>query len=285
MSTEVSPSALDDLHGRVVVVTGAGSGIGAALARGFAGEGASVAVADIDGEAAAATATSIGEAAAAYTVDVADADAVEQFAADVYDRFGRVDVLFNNAGVFQGGLMWERSLDDWRWTFGVNVYGIINGVRSFVPRMLQQGTDDGHIVNTASVAAFVAGAASSPYVVSKCAAFALSECLAHDLRVAGSNIGVSVLTPSAFDTGIAHTARVRPPDYGTDATPDGKFTAESLASMTAKGLPPDAVVAPVLEALRERKFLIPTRPSYRDQLRNRFEALLERDLPGHVNVD
>lgn len=278
-------SSFDDLTNRVVVITGGGSGIGAALARGFAREGAMVAVADIDGSAAAATASTIGDAAVAYTVDVADPASVERLAVDVYDKHGRVDVLFNNAGVFQGGLMWERSVEDWNWTFGVNVYGIIHGIRSFVPRMLKQGGDDGHIVNTASVAAFVAGAASSPYVVSKCAAFSLSECLAHDLRVVGSNIGVSVLTPSAFDTGIAHTARVRPSGYGADATPDGKLTAESLATITSNGLNPDEVVAPVLDALREGQFLIPTRPSYQDQLQVRFDALINRDLPGYVTVD
>ena len=106
--------------------------------------------------------------------------------------------------VFQGGLSWERSLDDWHWAFGVNVFGIIHGIQSFVPRMIAQGTE-GHVVNTASVAAFVAGATSGPYVVSKCAAFSLTESLALDLAAVGSRIGASVLTPSSFDTGIAGT--------------------------------------------------------------------------------
>jgi NAD(P)-dependent dehydrogenase (short-subunit alcohol dehydrogenase family) len=180
--------------------------------------------------------------------------------------------------------MWERSAEDWRWTFDVNVFGIVNAVRSFVPRMIAQDTE-AHIVNTASVAAFVAGAASSPYVVSKCAAFSASECLALDLAAVGSRIGVSVLTPSAIDTGIAHTARVRPAMYGTDDSPDGKMTVESLAAMTSKGISPDDVVGPVLDGIRRRDFLIPTRPSYRAQVQNRYDALLERRLPGPVTVD
>jgi NAD(P)-dependent dehydrogenase (short-subunit alcohol dehydrogenase family) len=245
-----------------------------------------VVVADIDGDAASAVAASIGaERASAHPVDVAAPDAVERFAQAVFDRHGRVDVLMNNAGVFQGGLMWERSADDWRWTYGVNVFGIVNGVRSFVPRMLRQGGDAAHIVNTASVAAFVAGAASSPYVSSKCAAFSLSECLALDLAAVGSNIAVSVLTPSAFDTGIARTARVRPSSYGIDDSPDGRATADGLAAITAQGLSPDDVVGPVLDGIRERRFLIPTRPSYREQLRNRFDALMDRNIPGPVVVD
>ena len=136
-----------------------------------------------------------------------------------------------------------------------------------------------------SVAAFVAGAASSPYVVSKCAAFSVTECLALDLAAVGSKISASVLTPSAIDTGIAHTARVRPAVYGTDESPDGKMTVESLAAMTSKGISPDEVVAPVLAGIRAREFLIPTRPSYRAQVQNRYDALLERKLPGPVTVD
>jgi NAD(P)-dependent dehydrogenase (short-subunit alcohol dehydrogenase family) len=146
-------------------------------------------------------------------------------------------------------------------------------------------SSDGHIVNTASVAAFVAGAGSSPYVVSKCAAFSLTECLAHDLRAVDSKIGVSVLTPSAFDTGIAHTARVRPASYGVDRTADGQASVDGLAAVTGRGQAPDAIVSHVLDGIRQRRFLIATRPSYRNQISNRFEALLDGRIPGPVVVD
>jgi NAD(P)-dependent dehydrogenase (short-subunit alcohol dehydrogenase family) len=168
--------------------------------------------------------------------------------------------------------------------FDVNVFGILHSVRSFIPRMLAADSA-GHIVKTSSVAAFVAGAASSPYVVSKCAAFSLSECLALDLKAVGSRIGVSVLTPSAFNTGIAHTARVRPATYGVDGTPGGKLTSEALAAMTEEGQMPDAIVRPVLEGIRRRRFLIATQPSFREQITNQFEALLECRIPGPVTVD
>ncbi len=269
---------------RVVVITGAGSGIGAALAAGFAAEGALVVAADIVGAAAEATAARIGGGASSYALDVADADAVERFAADVFAQHGRVDVLINNAGVFQGGLMWERSAADFRWSFDVNVFAITHAVRSFVPRMLASDRE-GHIVNTASVAAFVAGAGSSPYVTSKCAAFSLSECLALDLKVVGAKIGVSVLTPSAFDTGIADTARVRPADYDVDASGDGQASAAAVASMTSKGQAPEAIVPHVLDGIREQRFLIATQPSYRAQIENRYSALLEGNIPGPVLVD
>ena len=181
--------------------------------------------------------------------------------------------------------MLERSVEDWEWSFGVNVYGIIHAIRSFVPRMIAQGTE-GHVVNTASVAAYVAGPTSGPYVVSKCAAMSLTECLALDLRLTGSKIGASVLTPSAFDTGIAHTARVRHERFGTDATGDGQGVAQHLSSMlTEAGRPPSEIVEPVLAGIRAGDFLIPTMPSYAGQLRNRYEALLEKRLPDLVEVD
>jgi len=275
---------LRELDDKVAVVTGAGSGLGAALAQGFAAAGMRVVAADIDLEAVAATATAIGEPAIAVRTDVAEAESVEALADRAFETFGRVDLLVNNAGVFQGGLCWERSLDDWRWAFGVNVWGIIHGIRSFVPRMIAQDSE-GHVVNTASVAAFVAGPFSSPYVTSKCAAFALTEGLALDLAAVGSKIGASVLTPSAFDTGIAHTERVRPARYGRDETQDGKLVVGALHQRTAEGLPPDDVVGPVLEAVREDSFLIPTRPSFEAQLRSRYEALLRRELPPFSEPD
>lgn len=275
---------LTEFEGRVAVVTGAGSGIGRALAEGFAAEGMRVVCSDIDAANAKATAEAIGDAALAVATDVSKPDEVAALADGAFEQFGQVDLLVNNAGVFQGGLAWERSLEDWHWTFGVNVFGIIHGIKFFVPRMIAQGTP-GHVVNTASVAAFVAGATSGPYVVSKCAAFSLTESLALDLAAVGSKIGASVLTPSSFDTGIAQTARVRPSTFGTDETPDGAVVREFLQKQLDTGMPPSEAVAPVLAGIRNDEFLIPTKPSYRDQLRNRYEALLEKKIPGPTDVD
>jgi len=239
---------------------------------------------DIDEAAAKVTAESIGDRALAVATDVSSPDEVAGLADTAFEHFGQVDVLVNNAGVFQGGLAWERSLEDWHWTFGVNVFGIIHGIKFFVPRMIAQDTP-GHVVNTASVAAFVAGATSGPYVVSKCAAFSLTESLALDLAAVGSKIGASVLTPSSFDTGIAQTARVRPSTFGTDETPDGAVVREFLQKQLDTGMPPSESVAPVLAAIRSDEFLIPTKPSYQAQLRNRYEALLEKKIPGPTDVD
>ena len=273
-----------NLDGKVAVVTGAAHGIGRALALGFAAEGMRVAAVDIDEAGAQATAALIGSGAVARRVDVADAEAVDALADDCFAEFGQVDLLVNNAGVFQGGLCWERSVADWQWAFGVNVYGIIHGQRSFLPRMIAQNTE-GHVLNTASVAAFVSAPFSGPYVVSKCAALSLTECLAHDLDVVGAKIGASVLVPSAFDTTIAHSSAVRPARFGVDSTEDGQGTAAALAQIVSQGMSPDEAVAPVIDGIRSGTFLIPTRPSYAEQLRHRYEALRARELPALTEVD
>ena len=273
-----------NLDGKVAVVTGAAHGIGRALALGFAAEGMRVAAVDIDEAGAQATAALIGSGAVARRVDVADAAAVDALADDCFAEFGQVDLLVNNAGVFQGGLCWERSVADWQWAFGVNVYGIIHGQRSFLPRMIAQNTE-GHVLNTASVAAFVSAPFSGPYVVSKCAALSLTECLAHDLAVVGAKIGASVLVPSAFDTTIAHSSAVRPARFGVDSTEDGQGTAAALAQIVSQGMSPDEAVAPVIDGIRSGTFLIPTRGSYAEQLRHRYEALRARELPALTEVD
>ena len=273
-----------NLDGKVAVVTGAAHGIGRALALGFAAEGMRVAAVDIDEAGAQATAALIGSGAVARRVDVADAEAVDALADDCFAEFGQVDLLVNNAGVFQGGLCWERSVADWQWAFGVNVFGIIHGQRSFLPRMIAQNTE-GHVLNTASVAAFVSAPFSGPYVVSKCAALSLTECLAHDLAVVGAKIGASVLVPSAFDTTIAHSSAVRPARFGVDSTEDGQGTAAALAQIVSQGMSPDEAVAPVIDGIRSGTFLIPTRGSYAEQLRHRYEALRARELPALTEVD
>ena len=273
-----------NLDGKVAVVTGAAHGIGRALALGFAAEGMRVAAVDIDEAGAQATAALIGSGAVARRVDVADAEAIDALADDCLAEFGQVDLLVNNAGVFQGGLCWERSMADWQWAFGVNVYGIIHGQRSFLPRMIAQNTE-GHVLNTASVAAFVSAPFSGPYVVSKCAALSLTECLAHDLAVVGAKIGASALVPSAFDTTIAHSSAVRPARFGVDSTDDGQGTAAALAQIVSQGMSTDEAVAPVIDGIRSGTFLIPTRGSYAEQLRHRYEALRARELPALTEVD
>jgi len=275
---------IGDLDGKVAVITGAAHGIGHALAIGLAAQGMRLVAVDIDGVGAQATAEQIGPDGVARQVDVADAEAVQALADDCFGELGQVDLLVNNAGVFQGGLCWERSEADWQWAFGVNVFGIIHGVRSFVPRMIAQNTE-GHVVNTASVAAFVSAPVSGPYVVSKAAAFSLTECLAHDLAIVGSKIGASVLVPSAFDTAIAQSSAVRPAHFGVDSTADGQGTAAALAQIVAAGMSPDEVVAPVIDGIRCGTFLIPTRGSYAEQLRHRHDALRARELPALTEVD
>lgn len=273
---------LEELTDGVAVITGAGGGIGSAMCRRFVAEEMTVVAADIDLESARSEVGSVD--VELVQVDVADPGSVHALADLVFDRHGHVDLLCNNAGVFQGGLAWERSTADWEWTLGVNLMGIVHAVAAFIPRMIEQGTD-AHVVNTSSVAAFVSGPMSSPYVVSKAAALSLSECLAKDLALVGSSVGVSVLTPSAVDTGIARTAGVRPDRYGTDTTEGGAMVAQILGDMVAEGLDPDEVMDPVVAAIRSGEFLIPTRPSYEAQLQTRFQDLVARRLPSDIEVD
>ncbi len=275
--------------GRGAVVTGAASGIGRALVAEAAARGMRVVAADIDLEGAEETIASLAGVAGAdqhlaVAVDVGDAASVASMADRSFGHLGSVDLLINNAGVFQGGVMWQRSIDDWRWTFDVNVFGIVHAVKEFVPRMIAQGTR-AHIVNTASVAAFVSAPFSSPYVVSKCAAFSLTECLAHDLRSEGADIGVSVLCPSATDTGIARTDRVRPAERGVTEGDDASFVADSLAAMLTDSLDPAETARITLDSIVAGDFLIATKPSYENQLDIRHDALVQRQLPSTAPVD
>jgi NAD(P)-dependent dehydrogenase (short-subunit alcohol dehydrogenase family) len=249
----------------------------------FVERGMKVAAADIDGDAAAAAASAAGGETISMAVDVADAAAVEALAAEVYDTWGATHLLCNNAGVFQAGLSWERSVEDWDWALGVNLWGIIHGVKAFVPRMLAGG-DEGHVVNTSSVAGFVAAPFSGPYNVSKVAAFSMSETLAHDLAAVGASVGASVLCPSSIRTGIAHTDRVRPggpSDEGADAA----AIRESLFQITETGIDPAEVPPIVLAGIAAGDFLIATKPSYANQIQTRFDALLDRRLPPTPAVD
>ena len=230
---------------KVAVITGAGSGIGRGLARKAAREQMKVVLADIEDAALADATTEIarlGTETLAVRTDVSNRDAVEALAAAAYDRFGAVHLVCLNAGVFQAGVSWQRTEADWAWVLGVNLWGPIHGVRAFVPRLIEQG-GPAHLVITASMAGLMTVAYSGPYVVSKFAAAALAECVAHDLRAQGSEVGVSCLVPGSVDTKIADSTRNRPDEPPSEAqAPDHHLVAQALRDMTStQGRPPDEV--------------------------------------------
>jgi NAD(P)-dependent dehydrogenase (short-subunit alcohol dehydrogenase family) len=266
--------------GRVAVVTGAASGIGRALAEAFAEAGSAVVVADLDGDEAEVVAAGIraaGGEAEAVRVDVADAAAVDQLAATTLARFRRVDVLCNNAGVSTFNLLRDQTLDDWRWVFGVNLWGVVHGVQTFVPIMRAQGTA-AHIVNTASIAGLLSGVAFiGPYAATKVAVVSISETLAQELAIDGLPIGVSVLCPSSVDTKVMESERGRPTMFGMEHR-TGVAESVRLAirdSFTGpSGQTPAQIADRVLEAIHARRFWIITHPGERPVLEARLTDML-----------
>ena len=303
---------IDELAGKTAVITGAASGIGRGLARKAAREGMNVVLADVEAGAlneAEAEVAALAAAAISVRTDVIDAAAVEALAAVTFERFGGAHLVFLNAGVFQAGVSWQRSVADWEWVMGVNFWGPVHGVRAFVPRLLEQ-TDRSHLVITSSMAGLMTVAFSAPYVVSKFAAASLAECVAHDLRAqAVEHVGVSCIVPGAVDTRIADSTRNRPPYLvdsagsvssstgsakppGADEPPsedqaaDHYFVADTLREMTStQGRHPDEAAALVFDAIRAGQFWITTSDSYEELLRPRFESIIRHDLPGSAQFD
>jgi NAD(P)-dependent dehydrogenase (short-subunit alcohol dehydrogenase family) len=274
---------IDRFTDRVAVVTGAGSGIGRALAHAFAAEGAQVVAADVEPDALAETAAG-NERVTTCLTDVSSYDDVSKLADHVFGTHGRVDVLCNNAGVFAGGLIWERPASDFTWTLGVNLWGILHGIRAFVPRMIE-AQRPAHIVNTVSMAGLCSTPFTAPYNVSKFAALAATECLAHDLATIGAPIGVSVVVPSAVATRIGVSARNRPDALAGTASDDATFVEQALVDLTSGGLDPAEVAPMILDAIRTNTYLVPTRDSYRPQIEARYRALLEKQLPPMPDFD
>jgi len=275
---------MEQLRGKVAVVTGAGSGIGRALVRRLAAEGMRVVAADVEGIALAETIDGL-DRTSAFVADVARFEDVAALAEHAYEIFGSTELLCNNAGVFAGGFMWERPASDFEWTLGVNLWGILNAVRAFVPRMLAAAMP-AHIVNTVSMAGLCSNAYSGPYTISKFAALAATECLAHDLRAINAPIGVSAVVPAAVDTRIASSARNRPDALAGQHSEDAVFVERALGDLTTKqGAPPEEVAALIVDGVRTGQFLIPTKPSYAVQLGERFDALLEKQLPPMPDFD
>ena len=194
--------------------------------------------------------------------DVTRPEEVERLAQRTLETFGGVHVVCNNAGVFAGGLCWSQPLDDYQWVLGVNTWGVIHGIRTFVPIMLERG-EEGHIVNTASMAALTANPYAAAYHMSKHAVLALSEVLYHELRGVGAKIGVSALCPEAVATHIDDAERNRPPALRVSTgapTPDVELVNGAIRSAVAGGISTEVIAARVLKAIRDDRFYVSPTP-------------------------
>jgi len=277
--------------GRVAVITGAGSGMGEAMAWRFARAGMKIVVADIDVGAANKVSDALqaaGHQALAVRTDVAKAADVQSLADQAFATFGTVDLLCNNAGVVPSGRfrpVWEYPLEDWQWSLDVNLMGIAHGLRSFVPRMLAQGTE-GHIVTTASVAGLVSGAGSPVYSAAKHAAVRITEALYASLRELNAPIGVTLLCPGLVNTRIYESERNRPQAL----RPEGGAAEESTelkaiaADLYAGAISPEEVADQVFAAVSENQFYLLTTNAFDEEIRNRMQAILERRNPSFASL-
>jgi NAD(P)-dependent dehydrogenase (short-subunit alcohol dehydrogenase family) len=269
---------------RTAVITGAGSGFGREFARIAAARGMKLALADIQQDALDAITAELqaaGAAVIAHRLDVSDGDAMDGFAATVFDTFGDVHLLFNNAGVGTGGLIWEHSVADWQWVLGVNLWGVIHGVRCFVPHMIA-GKQEGHIVNTASVAGLLSAQTMGPYNVSKHGVVTLSETLFQDLRITGSKLGVTVLCPAFVDTGIKDAGRNRPADLTntTAATESQRLADEQTRKAVTSGrLSAGDVAAKTFAAIEAEQFYCLTHPRILGSVELRLADILAQRNP------
>jgi NAD(P)-dependent dehydrogenase (short-subunit alcohol dehydrogenase family) len=268
----------------VAVVTGAASGIGLALCERFAAEGMSVVLADVEEPAlsdAAAKLAAGGASVRAVRTDVSSAGQVEALRDEVVRAFGAVHVLSNNAGVGgPHGPLWQASAGDWEWVLRVNLGGVINGIRAFVPMLMEQ--DAAHIVNTASVFGLFAGALG-PYGISKHAIVALSETLYFELRSEAPTVGLSVLCPGPVRTRFGSSARNRPAWAGPAPEPDDaeRASAEQFDRLQeAAGADPADVAEAVVAGIRSRRFYILTSANRNEAIRRRGEEIISGGPPA-----
>ena len=272
---------MEDLQGKVAVITGGASGIGLAVAERAAAEGMRVVLGDIEEGPLREAEKSLGEEGAevlGVVTDVSEAASVRNLRDQALERFGAVHVVHNNAGVGVGGPIWEVSEEDWRWILNVNLWGVVHGVNTFVPLLIEQG--EGHVVNTASIAGLVASAFLGPYNATKQAVVAISETLYKDLQLAGSAVGVSVLCPGFVQTRIDESERNRPAWAPAAEGEDAQNLRGAIKTLIAAGIPPAAVADRVLDAVRTNTFYILTHPELDQVVRTRFEDIDQRRPPS-----
>jgi NAD(P)-dependent dehydrogenase (short-subunit alcohol dehydrogenase family) len=277
------------LRDKVAVVTGAASGIGRALAAAFAAEGMRVVLADVEAvalEEAAHTIARDGAQTIAVPTDVSKGEQVDALAVAAERAFGAVHVVCNNAGVALSGLSWMHTTADWEWVLGVNLWGVIHGVRVFVPRLLAGG-GEGHVVNTASMAGLLSAAGMAIYDVTKHGVVTLSESLYLELQMLAAPIGVSVLCPGFVSTRIMDSARNRPAALADTLPPmPGREQLEEVArGLVTGGTPPEQVAAIVVEAIRGDRFWILPHAQWKPLVRTRLEGVIEERNPSPSGLE
>jgi len=281
---------IKDYEGKVAVITGAASGIGRGLAHGFAKRGMKIVLADIDKEnldKVAKELEEIGTEVMTQITDVSDPEQVAHLADISYKRFGSVNILCNNAGVGGAGRISLITLENWNWTLGVNVFGVIHGIQYFLNRMLTS-EEPCHIVNTSSMAGLLSGD-NSPYPVSKFAVVAISESLALDCF--NTNVGVSVVCPGRVNTNIINNTRMlRETQPGVwQPTPEmikeSEIGKENMNKILARAMAPEILAEIVIKAIENDIFYVLTHPEYIPLVKSRFKRIYEDTLKLHEGIE
>ena len=275
---------IENFKDKTAVLTGAGSGFGLECARIGAKLGMNLVLADVQQDAldkAAAEMTAQGAKVLARKVDVSNAQAMEQLAADVKARFGAPHFVFNNAGVGAGGLVWENSVADWEWVLGVNLWGVVHGVRLFTPMMLEAAKADpsfqGHIVNTASMAGLLTPPNMGIYNVSKHAVVSLTETLYQDLQLVSDQVSASVLCPYFVPTGISQSHRNRPTELPAEKPTASQLIgqAQSDKAVGSGKVSAADVAQKVFDAVAHGQFYIYSHPQALGNVQSRMEAIVQ----------
>jgi NAD(P)-dependent dehydrogenase (short-subunit alcohol dehydrogenase family) len=275
---------MKEFKGKVAVITGGASGIGRGLAERCLSEGMKVVLADVEEASLAKAETELksqGGTVLSVRTDVSKRSDVEQLARRAFDAFGLVHLLVNNAGIAAGGSPWEATWNDWEWAIGVNLWGVIHGVKVFTPLMLAQNAE-GHIVNTASAAGLVVGGASAPYSATKHAVVALTESLYLALEQRNARVKVSVLCPGMVHTNIVNAERNRPAELKNppvELSPAMRAGLDFFKAAMEAAMSPRQVADIVFEAIRKEQFYIVTHPEWMEVVRMRTDDLVRLENP------
>ena len=280
---------ISDFKNKTAVLTGAGSGFGLECARIGAAHGMNLVLVDVQQDAldaAEAEMKAAGARVLARRVDVSDAAQMEALAAEVQQTFGAPHFVFNNAGVGSGGLIWENSIQDWEWVLGVNLWGVVHGVRLFTPMMLAAAKADptwrGHIVNTASMAGLLNAPNMGIYNVSKHAVVSLSETLYQDLKLVTDQLSASVLCPYFVPTGISHSQRNRPAGMADEQPTQSQLIGQAMGEKAVKSGKVSAaqVAQMVFDAITADRFYIYSHPRALGNAQQRFDAIVAGTNPA-----